>query len=234
MKNEVHEAEKLKRHNRLVSGVYGKIHAPVFMFGSCFYEPPSYSSARFIARHGQSGDIAAISPDLMKCFYTGVQCLASTESKIHPRLNPWVGTGDHMVPVRRHARDGMTANGNTPPDICRYYPALIWCSNVVNNMLGPVPLPVRLNIRLWMQTLNYARDDTADGENMRWIIINLLEHFRMKHTGRYFWSRKIDGTWWEPEIQNMLMESCYRTEKSFLEMNEKERNSFIISYRWHY
>lgn len=108
------------------------------------------------------------------------------------------------------------------------------CANVVNRTLRISPLLIRLKIRQWLQTISFPRKDPSleDGEKLRWIIVELLEHFRIN--GYHPWSRKPDGTFWDPEISIPFMTRMQKVEEAFTKMSDRERNTYIATFDWQF
>jgi hypothetical protein len=72
----------------------------------------------------------------------------------------------------------------------------------------------------------------AAGENMKWLIISMLNEFRLK--GRYPWSRKPDGSWWYPEMSVPFMERMLHLEKEFLALRGNDRDAWISGLTWRF
>lgn len=72
----------------------------------------------------------------------------------------------------------------------------------------------------------------AAGENMKWLIISMLDEFRLN--GRYPWSRKPDGSWWYPDISKPFMERMLHLEQEFLALGGKDRDAWISGLTWRF
>lgn len=229
-----HDEHKVTRNDRLASGVYGEVRKPVIPNGiTGIWETPSYVSSRKTSSYSSTVLNDQINRKLdLRCFYTGVVCDPSpacppTGWSHDPRCLPWLGTRDHLVPARR----------NVPgcPISIKYQTSLVWSSNVANVTLGLSPLPVRLTIRRWLLTVPIDRKDRSvdAGMNMRWLIISMLDEFRIK--GRYPWSRNRTGRWWYPEISQPFMERVWKLEQEFLQItNDNERDRWIQQMIWRF
>ena len=168
----------------------------------------------------------------MRCFFTGVMLshhsLYSERGKdTSSGKEPWRGTRDHLVPARRDVP-------GQPTDYQNYPTTLVWCANVVNVTLGLSPLPVRLKIRQWLQTVRMEREHPTleDGINLRWLLIEYLDHFRIQ--GRYPWSRRADGCWWYPDISERFMHRMWDMELEFLKLDPDHRDQWIQNFRWQF
>jgi len=232
----LHEQEKAKRIARLNSGVYGAVGKPV-LGPPGFYELPGYAKSvrtASLIKHASrtSNRQRARQPDPislnldMRCFFTGVECTTTTEIDRDPRKLPWVGTRDHLVPLRRDIPgQAIVAKGSHP---------IVWASNVANVTFGLAPLLIRLKIRQWLATAGFDRSDTSvdSGLNVRWLIIHYLDFFRIE--SRYPWSRKENGQFWTPEFSEPFMKKMFAVEAEFLEMDSDAREKFIKDFDWQF
>lgn len=230
-KKELHDIHERSRHDRFSKGIFGKVEEPVIQKNIIgYWEQPTYlasaDACAHLQRYKKTGHIACIND--YRCFYTGVRCLPGlkTLNDYDPRKVPWVGNKDHLVPKRRFM--------NCPIDYGSYKPPYVWSCNVANSTLGAVPLPIRLKIRQWLSTTYFPRDDLSieNGLNIKWIIISMLQDFKIKD--RYPWSRKLDKTWWYPEISEPLMKKWWAQEKEFLELDNDGRNNWIEKFVYHF
>ena len=228
-----HDEHKVMRNDRLARGVYGEVRKPVIPNKATgIWEPPSYASSRKTSSYSSTVLNDRIDRKLdLRCFYTGVVCDPSPTCpparwSHDPRYLPWLGTRDHLVPARRNIP-------GCPISIKEHHTSLVWSSNVANATLGLSPLPVRLTIRRWLLTVPIDREDRSvdAGMNMRWLIINMLDEFRIN--GRYPWSRNQDGRWWYPEISQPFMERAWKLEQEFLLITDKnDRDRWIRQMGW--
>lgn len=228
---------KSTRQARLTNGIYGIIKQPILNKGNItFNELPTYyqshtTSYRVGARMFKNSDIPINQLLDLRCFYTGIVCSpASIDlSKVNHSATamPWLGTKDHLVPARRGVK-------NCPIDLGKFNDSKVWCSNVINVTLGLVPLPIRLKIRQWLMTAQYDKNDTSieAGENMRWILINMIQDFRIND--RLVWSRKADDNWWYPEISTPLMDKWWKMELEFLSLDHDRRNDWVENFVYHF
>lgn len=223
-----HLEHKTKRSNRLTHGIYGEVKQPIIeknVIG--LWEPPSYISSGHTVKFRKAIFDENID---WRCFYSGVLCSQLVKLKIHCddnlKLMPWLGTKDHLIPLRRGISGQL--------DINRFPVALVWSSQIVNQTLGLTPFPIRLKIREWLSTTSFDRNDSSieAGQNLKWIIVNMLDEFRIK--GRFPWSRKLSGAYWHPEISTHLMQNWHKMETSFLSLNEKDRDQYIKSFSWQF
>ena len=83
-------------------------------------------------------------------------------------------------------------------------------------------------------TIPYDRNDrsTEAGMNMRWLIIKLLDDFRIN--GRYPWSRNPNGNWWYPEVSEPLMRRWYDMERGFMALDANARDAWIRNFTWQF
>jgi hypothetical protein len=223
-----HLEHKTKRSNRLTHGIYGEVKQPIIeknVIG--LWEPPSYIASGYTVKFRKASFDKNID---WRCFYSGVLC--SQPVKLKPycndnsKLMPWLGTKDHLIPLRRGCDEKI--------DINRYPVALVWSSQIVNQTLGLAPFLIRLKIREWLSTTPFDRNDSSidAAQNLKWIIINMLDEFRIK--GRYPWSRKLSGAYWYPEVSIPLMQKWYDMETTFLLLNENDRDQYIKSFAWQF
>jgi hypothetical protein len=233
-KTKVHSDAKESRNRRFGEKIYGVVHAPVIPKGVIgAWDPPTYLQSRRTSMHSATVLNDGIDRKLdLRCFYTGVVCdppPAKPESgwNMDPKLIPWMGTRDHLVPARRDVP-------GCPIDLSKHRSTLVWSSHMANVVFGLTPLLVKLKIRQWMVTIPYDRDDRSiwAGHNIKWLIINLLDDFRIN--GRYPWSRKHDGSWWYPRISEPFMARMWRAEERFLALDEDGRNRFIREFSWQF
>ena len=224
-----HLISKDLRNTRFKEKIYGEICEPIIpknIIG--IWEPPSYLRSRLTCKHKSSiiGDGIDRNLDL-RCFFTGVICHLPSGKNMDPKILPWMGTKDHLVPARRHV-DGCFA------DVNRYPSTLVWTSNMVNVTLGLTPLLVRLKVRQWLMTIPYNRTDCSvlAGHNMKWLIIKLLDDFRIN--GRYPWSRRPDGRGWDPAIHDTFMNNMRQAESKFLSLSDVDRDQFIKRFAWRF
>lgn len=142
------------------------------------------------------------------------------------KILPWMGTRDHLVPIRRGVPDAI--------DQAHLSSSMVWTSNVVNQTIGLAPFPIRLKIREWISTTSFDRNDLSieSGNNLRWIVINMLDEFRIK--GRFPWSRNANGYYWYPSISIPLMTKWSKMELEFLSLNDLERDQYIKSFVWYF
>lgn len=233
-RHRIHEQHKSERNNRFSSGIYGTVKSPVVPRGIVgIWEPPSYRSSRLTASHNATALNDGINRRLdFRCFYTGVVCdVPPVKPPVgwnhDPRTMPWLGTRDHLVPARRNIP-------GRPTVFMHHEPSIVWSSNVANVTLGLTPLPVRIRIRQWLMTTAIDRDDRSieAGENMKWLIISMLDEFRIR--GRYPWSRKTDGGWWYPEISEPFMARMLDLEGRFLALDAAGREAWISSMDWRF
>lgn len=224
-----HQFHKTLRHERLENGIYGITQDPVLLKDIIgYWEPPSYLDSRQALKNRKHQ--CYINSDY-RCFYLGVNCNYIQNRPINlnhdPKLMPWLATKDHLVPIRRSVAELAI-------DVGKYPPATVLSSNIANVTFGLSPLPVRLKIREWLSTSAYDRNDTsvAAGNNLRWLIIKMLNDFRIN--GRFPWSRTKNGTWWYPQISEPWMIRCCRMEQEFLELNEKDRDLWIKKFVWNF
>jgi hypothetical protein len=229
-----HCEHKVARAQRFDAKVYGEVQQPVLpknVIG--VWDPPGYRAAAFTARHRATTLNDGIDRKLdMRCFYTGIPCWSGP---VHPPPNwdmdarklPFLGTRDHLIPARRHV-------SNRPQRGQIHNPPIVWSSNIANVTLGLAPLAVRLKIRSWLMTAPYDRTDVsvAAGNNLRWLIISYMDHFRIQ--GRYPWSRNRDAGWWMPEIQEPFMQRMYRMEDQFQALDGDERETWINHLDWRF
>ena len=229
-KFEKEQFHKNRRYDRFDKGIYGEILQPVVQKGViAYYEPPTYLNSRNTVKRYNYEINNSIDLSLDKrCFYTGIVSWAdpknvSTGYSQDPKIIPWMGTKDHLVPARRFVP-------NCPIVIGNYNCTKVWCSNIANVTLGLVPLPIRLKIRNWLSTTPYPRDDISieAGHNIKWLIISMLDDFRIN--GRYPWSRNKEGKWWYPNISEPLMKKWWKMEIEFLSLNDEERNKWINNF----
>jgi hypothetical protein len=138
-----------------------------------------------------------------------------------------MGTRDHLVPARRFV-------SNQPRIFINYTSAKIWSARIVNLTLGLSPLPVRLKIRQWLQTVNFDRTDCSpeSGANVRWIIVDMLDTFRIQ--GRYPWSLNSQGQWWYPELSEPFMNRMWKMEQEFLGLDSLGREQWIQKFCWNF
>jgi len=222
-----HHKHKVKRHERFAQGVYGEIQKPIISKNIIgLWEPPSYYSSRNTIKY-KKFHLPTID---YRCFYSSVVCLPVTHKREKwnhdSKVMPWMGTKDHLVPIRRGVPESMS--------LSNFGSSLVWTSNVVNQTIGLAPLPIRLKIREWLTTTAFDRNNLSveSGANLRWIIIDMLEEFRIK--GRFPWSRNSLGLFWYPSISNPLMDKWYKMEKDFLTLNETERDQYIKNFCWYF
>lgn len=231
---EEHEHHKQKRNERFEKKIYGEIKEPIIpknIIG--IWDPPTYLQARKTSNTSAKMMNSGINLNLnYKCFYTGIECTPPPYNPLigvnmDPRILPWIGTRDHLVPARRDVI-------GCPFEVSKYPTTLSWSSNVANITLGLAPLLVRLKIRQWMMTIPFSREDTSieAGNNVRWLIIKLINEFRIH--GRYPWSRKINGDWWYPDISVPFMDRMWKTELEFLNLSEEDRNIWIKKFNWQF
>ena len=230
-----HEEHKVTRNDRFSRGVYGEVKKPVIPKGVIgIWDPPGYVSSRRTASHSSTVLNDGIDRRLdLRCFYTGVLCDPPPARpplgwNHDPRILPWLGSRDHLVPARRNVPGCPVVVGD-------HRTSLVWSSNVANVTLGLSPLPVRLTIRRWMLTVPVDRNDRSvdAGMNMRWLIISMLEEFRIK--GRYPWSRDGMGRWWYPEISQPFMERAWKLEHEFLMLGDDcRRDQWIREMSWRF
>ena len=233
----LHETIREERAARFARGVVGVVQrVRLDPHPGFFAEPPAYQQSARTASQviAQRRDGVDRKLDL-RCFFTGVTCdptPTGAGANRDPRLQPWLGTRDHLVPLRRGvvgAPDGLSTAAQT---------SLVWSSNVANITLGLAPLLVRLTIRRWLQTMPFDRNDTSAeaGMRVRWILIELLDHFRMRPIGGWYpWSR-MEGTeaWWDPSLQVPFMARMWEQEAAFLALDPKGRDAFIEGLRWQF
>jgi hypothetical protein len=224
-----HQCHKIARNERFENNVYGVVQTPVIpknVIG--FWEPPTYLLSRRTLKYKKYNNYINVDT---RCFYLGIRCnYAQNKScnfKHDPKIMPWLATKDHLVPVRRHI-------SSLSIDVSKYPPATVLSSNIANTTLGLAPLPVRIKIREWLSTSPYDRDNVSieSGNNLRWLIINMLDHFRVN--GRFPWSRNKNGTWWYPDISEPWMLRCNKMEKEFLELNDNDRDMWIKKFVWNF
>lgn len=235
MKTTVHDAHAQARARRFAQGVYGEVKSPHIPQG----EPVCYSPVSYLESRRTCDKIKHQIRDRMdrkldlRCFFTGVQL---TPAPAHnqgpawcadPKLNPWMGTRDHLVPARRNVK-------NQPQVYHNYNSSLVWCGNMVNVTLGLAPLMVRLKIRQWLQTVRIPRQSPSaqDTENLRWLLIHYMDHFRIN--GRYPWSRNSLGAWWYPEYSEPFMHRMWNLEEQFLQMSDVDRDAWINKFQWQF
>lgn len=223
-----HFEHKLKRNDRFAQGIYGVVQEPIIskdILG--FWDPPSYLSSRHTVKYRRASFTSGID---WRCFYSGVVCSPPVNLKSHAnhdsKVMPWMGTKDHLVPLRKGLNDRV--------DLSHLSTSLVWTSNVINQTIGLAPLPVRLKIREWLSTTAFDRNDLSieSGQNLRWIIIDMLNEFRIN--GRFPWSRKLSGAFWYPEISGPLMQKWHKMEYEFLLLNEYDRDQYIKSFVWQF
>lgn len=230
---DIHEEHKKERGLRFNKQVYGIVHEPIIPKGVVgVWDPPTYLAARRTANQSTISMKDQIPRMLdMRCFYTGVLCKPPpTKPPVgwnqDARVLPWLGTRDHLVPARRH----VPGCGQ----ISQYPTTLVWSSNVVNATLGLAPLLVRIKIRQWLMTIPFDRDDNSleSGLNMRWLIIKLVNEFRIE--GRFPWSRNSHGDWWNPNISVPFIKRIREKELEFLLLNENDRDTWIKKFNWQF
>lgn len=222
-----HLEHKIKRHERFSKGIYGVVQEPVLLSGVIgLWEPPSYLTSRTTVRFRKT-----FSPSMLdwRCFYSGVICDYKTprvSCNHDSRVMPWMGTRDHLVPLRKGLYERV--------DLGKLPTSLVWTSNVVNQTIGLAPLPVRLKIREWLSTTAFDRNNRSveAGQNLRWIVIDMLNEFRIK--GRFPWSRNSHGKFWYPEISSPLMQKWYQMEIDFLSLKDDDRDQYIKSFVWNF
>lgn len=224
-----HDEEKLRRAERLDRGVYGVVQAPVLPPWPGCDDPPGYLDARnagLAVKRAKGG--SAIGADL-RCFYSGVLSPPDpSPGDRDARKRPWAGTRDHLVPLRRGVPTWLGGTEGLRPD------ALAWSSAVANTTLGLAPLAVRLRVREWLSADGFDRSDTSveAGGNLRWLVIRHLDAFRWK--GRYPWSRRPDGTFWDPGFSLPFMRDMEAMEKAFLRRTQEERDAWIRNFDWRF
>jgi hypothetical protein len=229
-------SHKLQRAERFSRGVFGKPGraniTPVPGFS--IVDPPDYETSRRAALRGKA-DLFASDRDDWRCFFTGVLCDTSPvpvgEQRAATQI-PFQLTRDHLVPVRRGV--ALLANAPKPPSD-RNRRDLVVASAIVNETLRDAPLLVRLKLRDWLMTVPFDRNDRsiAMGENIRWLVVEMLSHF--KYRGFLMWSRKHEASgdrWWFPDLQAPFMERMFDAERQFLALNVEERCQFIKNNDW--
>jgi hypothetical protein len=231
--HEVHQHHKRIRSQRLSEGVYGVVHKPTLPSNVIgIWIPPSYAHSHMLAQQPTAKHHDGVDRHWdSRCFYSGVNITAAPSVpprgwNTDARKMPWLGTRDHLVPRRRHVHSEVQTQN--------YTSSLVWCSNVVNVTLGMAPLLVRLKIRQWLMTTPYDRHDVsvAAGLNMRWLIIHYLDWFRIE--GRYPWSRRERGDWWNPEVQQLFMQRMWHKEREFLTLSQADRDAYVHNFRWQF
>lgn len=233
----LHETIREERAARFARGILGQVTRvrlpPVPGFVA---DPPVYRQAARAASQVVSQRRDGVDRKLdLRCFFTGVACDPNPTrdgTNRDPRLQPWLGTRDHLVPLRRGV-------AGAPPELAiAAQTSIVWASNVANITLGLAPLLVRLTIRRWLMTIPFDRNDTSveGGTQVRWIMIELLDHFRMRPFGEWYpWSR-VEGTdsWWDASIQAPFMRRMWQEEARFLALEPGQRESYIEALRWQF
>ena len=229
-RREYHEKQKFLRSKRIESGIYGKVCQPIIEKNSIgIWDPPSFTksseAARLLWRQRRYG----INYNLdVRCFYTGVNLI------IHDGItpfemvkNPWYHSKDHLVPIRQHY------NG-VKLDLSGYKNNFVLSSSIANVSFRVAPLLVKLKVRQWLMTTVYERDNptTESGTNMRWLIFHYLEWFRIN--GRFPWSMRSNGVYWDNEIQIPFMNHMLKAEKEFLNLSIDEKDHFIRNLEWRF
>lgn len=233
MRRRTHEEMKLERAARFARNVYGqKQPTPQFPAVPGFiYEPPSYVQSMRAARLARHPDANFLLLD-KRCFFTGVMAddVRVGHENIDPRLRPWIGTRDHLVPMRRNVP-------GEPSEIAdKAHTTTVWSCHVANVTLGLAPLLVRLTMRRWLMTIPFDREDRSveNGNRLRWTIINLMDEFRLE--GRFPWSRKegVSAAWWNPAISEPFMQRMWEAERHFISLDHRSRERFIDTLSWRF
>jgi hypothetical protein len=220
-----HLLHKQKRNERFARGVYGVVQPPVKHPGVItLCEPPSYLTSRHTVRFRK---LVWTGID-WRCFYSGVECywLKKNAHNHDSKVLPWLGTKDHLVPIRRGVPENV--------GLSKYSSSMLWTSNIANQTLGLAPLPVRLKIREWLSTTTFDRTSLTieSGNALRWILIDMLDEFRFN--GRFPWSRNQHGQYWNATVSVPLMNKWYNMEREFLALNEIDRDQYIKSFVWYF
>ena len=233
-----HRTEKVKRAERLSKGVYGEVGTPVIGPEPVAVDPPSYFASSRTYRSIRSSRDCGWPPTFSTpCFYTGVESPPMNPrdpiTNFDPRLVPWLGTRDHIPPLRRSLAAAAGQDVEVV-DFSRRQPAFVWSSYVANATLGLVPLPVRLKIREWLSTSDFDRADTSveAGNNVRWLIIRMIDEFRIGK--RLPWSRDEHQRWWDPDLQRPFMRHMAAFEQRFLDADEQGRDRMVRDFEWRF
>ncbi len=224
-----HASAKAARHERLSKGVYGDVQKPSLLQGPCkAYDLPSITASSRTCKMLKAQQQDGIDRKLdWRCFYTGTNVYPASSDLLifDPRQVPWMGSKDHLIPARRGAGDTF-AHGKKP--------ILVWSSFGVNSTLGLAPAPVRLTIRRWLSCDQRDPEDTSleAGLRIRWKVIEYLDFFRIN--GRYPWSRKADGHYWDPKTSEPFMHHMQILEQRLLLAKDQELERMVSHFSWRF
>jgi hypothetical protein len=226
----VHEGHKARRAERLDGGTYGHVWpAYVGCPRSVALPAPSFLESQADLRRARDAWYSGVQPSPpLRCFYSGFRVGTQTRKApvrdFDPRKVPLLGTKDHLIPVRRNHPDA-------PP----YDPrgaVVVPSAHAVNATLGLAPMAVRLHVRRCLEWFAFDREETSDaaGLNLRWLIIRLIDAFRID--GRLPWSRRLDGTYWLGETSRTFMDEMFAFEQAFVVTGRRDRHTFVETAVW--